>query len=55
MDEEVNVLKDYEEGFGKKPPRRATIGIMSDSDNTGEKAEAYLDFIEVYRSDKTAP
>ncbi len=55
VDEEVNVLKDYEEVFGKKPPRRATIGIMSDSDNTGEKAEAYLDFIEVYRSDKTAP
>ncbi len=49
VDEEVNIVKDYEETFGKKPPRRATIGIMNDSDNTGEKATSYVEFIEVYK------
>jgi len=52
VDEEVNILKDYEEIFGKKPPRQATIGIMNDSDNTGEKSTSYVEFIEVYRADK---
>jgi hypothetical protein len=51
-DEEVNILKDYEAIFKKKPPRHATIGIMNDSDNTGEKATSYVDFIEVYRTEK---
>ena len=49
VDEEVNIVRDYEETFGKKPPRHATIGIMNDSDNTGEKATSYVEFIEVYR------
>jgi hypothetical protein len=49
VDEEVNILKDYEEIFGKKPPRHATIGIMNDSDNTGEKSISYVDFIEVVK------
>ncbi len=52
VDEEVNILKDYEEIFKKKPPGHATIGIMNDSDNTGEKATSYVDFIEVYRTEK---
>jgi hypothetical protein len=52
VDEEVNILKDYEAIFGKKPPRHATIGIMNDSDNTGEKSTSYVDFIEVYRAGK---
>jgi hypothetical protein len=49
VDEEVNIIKDYEAIFGKKSPRYATIGIMNDSDNTGEKAISYVNFIEVYR------
>lgn len=55
VDEEVNIVKDYEDIFKKKPPRHATIGIMNDSDNTGEKATSYVDFIEVYRPEKIAP
>jgi hypothetical protein len=51
IDEEVNIVKDYEETFGKKPPRNATIGIMNDSDNTGEKASSYVEFIEVFKRD----
>jgi hypothetical protein len=49
VDEEVNIVQDYEKVFGHKPPRRATIGIMNDSDNTGEKSTSYLEFIEVYK------
>jgi hypothetical protein len=52
VDEEVDIVRDYEDLFGKKPPRHATIGIMNDSDNTGEKATSYVDFIEVYKADK---
>jgi hypothetical protein len=51
IDEEVNIVKDYEETFGKKPPRHATIGIMNDSDNTGEKATSYVEYIEVFKRD----
>jgi hypothetical protein len=51
VDEEVNIIKDYEDIFGKKPPRRATIGIMNDSDNTGEKATSYVEYIEVFKQD----
>lgn len=50
VDEEVNVLKDYKEIFGKNPPRHAAIGIMNDSDNTKESSTSYIDFIEVYRA-----
>lgn len=47
MNEEINIIKDYRSAFGKEPPPLATIGIMNDSDNTGEKAVSYMDFIEV--------
>lgn len=46
---DVNVLEDYEEAFGEKPPPIASIAIMNDSDNTGEKSISYLDYIELYR------
>ncbi len=44
---EADILADYQRAFGRKPPPRARIAIMNDSDNTGEKAVSYLDFIEV--------
>ena len=46
---DVNFIEDYEEAFGEKPPPIASIAIMNDSDNTGEKSISYLDYIEVYR------
>lgn len=48
MDEQVNVLQDYISAFGTNPPAEAGIAIMSDADNTGEKATGYVDYIEVY-------
>lgn len=47
--ENVNIINDYKSAFGKDPPAAATIAIMNDSDNTGEKAISYLDYIEVYK------
>jgi hypothetical protein len=49
VEESVNVLDDYRKAFGKDPPSLAGIAVMSDTDNTGEIAVAYLDYIEVRR------
>jgi hypothetical protein len=49
VSEEVNVIEDYERAFGARPPPTASLAIMSDSDNTGESAVSYVEFIEVYR------
>lgn len=47
QEETVNVYEDYLEVFGEPPPSTASLAIMNDSDNTGESATSYLDFIEV--------
>jgi len=47
IEERVNALNDYRRAFGTDPPREAAIAIMSDADNTGEKATGYLEYIEV--------
>jgi Protein of unknown function (DUF3047) len=49
VSEEINVIEDYERAFGTKPPPTASLAIMNDSDNTGESAVSYVEFIEVYR------
>ena len=36
-----NVYEDYKRAFGEEPPRVRSIGIMTDSDNTGGDVEAY--------------
>jgi hypothetical protein len=36
-----NVYEDYKRAFGEEPPRVRSIGIMTDSDNTGAESEAY--------------
>jgi hypothetical protein len=43
--EERNVVRDYRRVFGEKPPRKARIAVMNDSDDTGESSVAYIDFI----------
>lgn len=49
VEETVNILDDYRKAFGKEPPATAGIAIMNDSDNTGEKAISYVEYIEVFR------
>lgn len=47
--EEVYMLEDYRRVFGAEPPMAASLAVMNDSDNTGQGAVSYLDFIEVFR------
>ena len=49
VDEEIDILADYQTAFKSKPPARARIAIMNDSDNTGESSVSYLEYIEVYK------
>ena len=38
---ERNIAKDFERAFDEKPGRINSVGIMTDTDNTGESAMAY--------------
>ena len=49
IEQEVNIVEDYHKAFREDPPVTASIAIMSDSDNTGESAVAYIDYIEIFR------
>jgi len=49
QDESVNIVADYQKAFGIRPPRRARIAIMNDSDNTGESSVSYMEYIEVLK------
>lgn len=42
VSEERDILKDYRRLFGEDPPPLAGIAVMTDTDNTGEKAEAWF-------------
>jgi hypothetical protein len=48
-EERVNLLEDYRRAFGEEPPRVRAIGLMSDSDNTGERTVAYYGDIRFLR------
>jgi hypothetical protein len=39
--EERNAFGDYKKAFGEEPPMISGVAIMTDTDNTGEKATAY--------------
>jgi len=47
VDETAHIIDDYRKAFGKNPPDRASLAIMNDSDNTGEAAVSYVEYIEV--------
>ena len=49
QDEEINILEDYQQAFGVKPPARARMAIMNDSDNTGESSVSYMEYIEIFK------
>lgn len=52
VEETVNILTDYRQAFGSEPPRRATLAIMGDADDTKESSMAYVDFIEIFDMNK---
>jgi hypothetical protein len=45
ISEEVDIYRDYKRLFGEEPPHVTGIAIMTDTDNTGERATAYYDDI----------
>ena len=47
--ESRNVYEDFKRAFGEEPQRIRSIGIMTDSDNTGGDAEAYYGDISFLR------
>ncbi len=49
-DEVANVLEDYRRLFEGEPPKVKTVGIMSDTDNTGATATAWFGDIRFLRS-----
>ena len=49
QDEEIDILADYQKAFGERPPDRARIAIMNDSDNTGESSVSFMEYIEVFK------
>lgn len=48
-----NVAEDYRRAFGEKPGRIRSIGILTDTDNTGEKTRAYYGDIKFSASQPT--
>ena len=47
---ESNYVEDYRKAFGTSPGRLVGIGIMTDTDNTGERIDAYYGDIELKRA-----
>jgi hypothetical protein len=41
VNEEQNIYEDYKKAFGEEPPMISGVAIMTDTDNTGERAIAY--------------
>jgi hypothetical protein len=49
--EERNLYEDYQRLFGGEPPRIAGIAVMTDTDDTGERAVAYYGSITLRATD----
>ena len=45
--EEVMIVKDYRLAFDERPPKRARIAVMNDSDNTKESSVSFFDDIQL--------
>ena len=54
VDEERNIYEDYKKAFGEDPPMINGVAIMSDTDNTKERATAYYGDIFFQKSVKAS-
>jgi hypothetical protein len=52
VEEERNIYEDYKKAFGEEPPMINGVAIMSDTDNTKERATAYYGDIQFARAGK---
>ena len=50
VDEERNIYEDYKKAFGEEPPMINGVAIMSDTDNTKERAVAYYGDITFFKA-----
>jgi hypothetical protein len=50
-----NVIEDFRRAFGEEPGEITAIGIMTDTDNTGENAHAYYGDIMFRRTSRPRP
>lgn len=50
IDEERNIYEDYKKAFGEQPPLINGVAIMSDTDNTKERATAYYGDITFFKA-----
>jgi hypothetical protein len=55
INEERNIYEDYKKAFGEEPPMINGVAIMSDTDNTKERATAYYGDIVFQTSTKAVP
>jgi hypothetical protein len=47
-----NIVQDYEKAFGEKPGRLIGVGVLTDTDNTGETVDAWYGDIRLLRKPK---
>ncbi len=52
VEEERNIYEDYKKAFGEEPPLINGVAIMSDTDNTKERAVAFYGDIEFRKASK---
>jgi hypothetical protein len=43
----ADIVQDYRRAFGQDPPPTATLAVMNDSDNTGEAAKSWIQYIRI--------
>jgi hypothetical protein len=50
VEEQRNIYEDYKKAFGEEPPLINGVAIMSDTDNTKERAVAYYGDITFFKA-----
>lgn len=46
-----NLIEDYYEAFGDEPPENARVAVMGDTDGSGERTRAWIEYIRVGAAD----
>lgn len=49
-----NIVEDFEQAFGEKPGRLIAVGVLTDTDNTGETVEAWYGDIRSFKERRLA-
>ena len=49
-----NIVEDFEKAYGEKPGKLIGVGVLTDTDNTGEAVEAWYGDIRLLRDPRGA-